>query len=419
MKKSNSQKEKPSILALGVNVTGSGFSRVLDTLMENLKTRYRIHYIGIGYRGEPIDKGWKIYPCNQEGGDLFGRYQAQRFIEQNRPEIVFILNDIWVMEHYEPMLKEFKDDLSIVTYTPFDGALKRDEMLIPFTVVDRFVVYKEFAKESTKRSLTRLSNKLGNLDFPEIEVIPHGVDTKKFYPLVPSVDTLFKGEKRLKAKQSIFPNEDHLPDSFIVLNANRPTERKRIDLTIEGFALFAQNKPSNVLLCLHHGIISDSEREKVINTAKQCNIMDRLRLNPCNKESSYVDDQKMNIIYNACDVGINTSMGEGWGLVSFEHAATGAAQIIPRHSGSEDLWEEGAELVEPTGPSAKPAYVNYPLEMNVVSPENIATALEKLYQDKEYLEAMSIAAYQTALKPQYDWKDIAWKWDSLFSNLLK
>jgi glycosyltransferase involved in cell wall biosynthesis len=147
--------------------------------------------------------------------------------------------------------------------------------------------------------------------------------------------------------------------------------------------------------------------------------MDRLRLNPCNKESSYVDDQKMNIIYNACDVGINTSMGEGWGLVSFEHAATGAAQIIPRHSGSEDLWEEGAELVEPTGPSAKPAYVNYPLEMNVVSPENIATALEKLYQDKEYLEAMSIAAYQTALKPQYDWKDIAWKWDSLFSNLLK
>ncbi len=412
------QKNKPSILALGVNVTGSGFSRVLDTMMDNLKIRYDIHYIGIGYRGDPIDRGWKIYPCNREGGDLFGRYQAQTFIENYKPDIVFILNDLWAMEHYAPMLKQFKNDLKIITYTPFDGVLRHHDLLQHFEVVDRFVVYKEFAAEMTKQSVAQLMKKKADFVFPEIEVIPHGVDTSIFYPYSPIQKEPFSNEMRLKAKQTIFPNEPDLVDSFIVLNGNRPTERKRIDLTIRGFARFAKNKPKNVLLYLHHGLIRDCERDTIINTAKKYGIMTRLRLNPINTEKAYVDDEMMNTIYNSCDVGINTSMGEGWGLVSFEHAATGAAQIIPRHSGSEELWEGAAELIEPEGTYDKPPFSDYPLKMFAVTPQKIAETLEKLYQDKKYLKSMSVAAYKTAVQQQYDWENIAGMWDRLFSTLL-
>ena len=57
---------------------------------------------------------------------------------------------------------------------------------------------------------------------------------------------------------------------------------------------------------------------------------ERLYLNPL--AGGIVDDRELNLLYNACDVGITTSMGEGWGLVSFEHGAAGAAQIVPDHS---------------------------------------------------------------------------------------
>ena len=34
-----------------------------------------------------------------------------------------------------------------------------------------------------------------------------------------------------------------------------------------------------------------------------------------------VEVETLNTIYNTADVGINTCKGDGWGLVSFEHAA--------------------------------------------------------------------------------------------------
>ena len=52
----------------------------------------------------------------------------------------------------------------------------------------------------------------------------------------------------------------------------------------------------------------------------------------------------LNRLYGACDVGVNTSCGEGWGLVSFEHALTGAAQVVPRNSVCEELWEGGGRV---------------------------------------------------------------------------
>ena len=56
-----------------------------------------------------------------------------------------------------------------------------------------------------------------------------------------------------------------LPDpenAFIVLNASRFDQRKRIDLTVEGFARFAAGKPANVRPRLHHAILGDAETDK-------------------------------------------------------------------------------------------------------------------------------------------------------------
>jgi hypothetical protein len=35
----------------------------------------------------------------------------------------------------------------------------------------------------------------------------------------------------------------------------------------------------------------------------------------------------INKLYSACDLGVNTAEGEGWGLCSFEHAGVGRPQV--------------------------------------------------------------------------------------------
>ena len=160
---------------------------------------------------------------------------------------------------------------------------------------------------------------------PKLGVIPLGVDTDTFRP----VGSRSEGEGRREARRALFPKVPELLDSFVVLNANRPWARKRIDLTVEGFAMFSRGKPAGVKLYLHHTLTSDFERRSTQKLLKRFQVEDRVILGGTAHEEPAVSGEQLNLLYNACDVGLNTAMAEGWGLVSFEHAATGAAQIVP------------------------------------------------------------------------------------------
>jgi glycosyltransferase involved in cell wall biosynthesis len=127
-----------------------------------------------------------------------------------------------------------------------------------------------------------------------------------------------------------------------------------------------------------------------------------------------VDDDKLNLLYNACDVGMNTSMGEGWGLVSFEHGAAGGAQIVPAHSACAEIWSGRAEMIPPAR-SYTPEFSV--LEMGEVSTEGAAQALENLYCDLRRRQALAQAAFQAAQNPEYAWDAIAARFDDLFAAM--
>jgi D-inositol-3-phosphate glycosyltransferase len=73
--------------------------------------------------------------------------------------------------------------------------------------------------------------------------------------------------------------------------------------------------------------MGDPEKDQIGSLVERFELKERVYLNPL--AGGVVDDRQLNLLRNACDVGINTSMGEGWGLAGFEHGATGAAQIVP------------------------------------------------------------------------------------------
>jgi D-inositol-3-phosphate glycosyltransferase len=122
----------------------------------------------------------------------------------------------------------------------------------------------------------------------------------------------------------------------------------------------------------------------------------------------------LNLLYNACDVGINTSMGEGWGLVSFEHGAAGAAQIVPDHSACAEVWNGRAEMIPPAR-RYRPEFSVF--EMGEVSAEGVAQALNNLYGNPQRRQQLAQAAYQAALNPEYSWDAVAGRFDGLFAEL--
>jgi glycosyltransferase involved in cell wall biosynthesis len=309
-----------------------------------------VHLLGIGYRGPECDlDGATLHPTNLEGGDVFAAFQAARAVEELDARVCLLVHDFWMLKAHLRTLAGGRAKL--VAYVPVDGRIVDGRFVEPLRALDRLVTYTEFAR----RELEAWT------DVP-VSAIPHGVDTKTFRPL---------GAR---------------PDGFVVLNANRPLERKRIDLTAEGFELFARDKPPDVQLRLHHALDGDGA----------------------------LPDEELNLLYNSCHVGLNTAMGEGWGLVSFEHAATGAAQVVPDVGPLRELWAGAAEVV-PAEDTGVPAFS--PLAMRSVSAEGVAAALERLYADREHLRAMSEAALENARQPRYSWDAIGEQWLALLDEV--
>src|SRR2546427_6522119 len=81
----------------------------------------------------------------------------------------------------------------------------------------------------------------------------------------------------------------------------------------------------------------------------------------------------------------------------------------------EELWEGSAVMLDATDGGNRS---NLAFHQKLVSDEAVANALERLYQDHDYRKEMSIAAYENATSPQYQWESIAQRWTDLFDDLL-
>ena len=394
-------------------MAGTGLTRAMHSIMRGLAAWHEIHFLGIGYAGDIIrEGGLTVYPTNPKGGDVFAAFQARRMIEEIQPGLIFIMHDIWLFEYYLRLLGPYRDRLKIVAYIPLDGKITNEEDAAPLAQADRVVGYTQFCREEFEGAFRRLREKDHTRDFPAVEVIPHGIDRDRFFPFPELKRLSFASAGRAEAKREVFGDRPDIAESFVVLNASRPDKRKRVDLTVQGFARFAAGKPANVRLCLHHAIMDDASELQLRSLIRQCGIVDRVTVNPLG--SRVVGDAELNLLYNACDVGINTSMGEGWGLVSCEHGATGAAQVVPDHTACAELWRGCAELIPPARSYVPEFSV---LEMGEVSPEGVARALETLYRDPVRRQRLSRAAVTVAQNPAHSWDVITRQFDDLIVRL--
>jgi glycosyltransferase involved in cell wall biosynthesis len=398
------------ILIIGDAVAPTGFARVIRSIFDPLKRDFELHQLATRYDGRPHDYNWKLYQASK-GKSPYGYDQVVPLIEEIQPAIVFLLYDIPYQRPYLAEILKASHRPRVVMYSPVESGPIAPELIKHLAGVTRYVLYTEYGRREIADTLNRVREDHPDFEFPALEVIPHGVDTERFYPL--SNDEGEIPGRRLDARRAMkLGDAEHL-EAFIILNANRNMSRKRIDLTMQGFAEFAHDKPANVKLYLHMG--TQDRGWNVLILAQRYGIFDRLIMTQADNTQPQFSDQQLNLLYNACDVGITTTTGEGWGMVSFEHGATQAAQIVPRHTALADLWAGAAEFVEPV---MKLTYEGNLTEAHIVSPKGVAGALQKLYVDREYRERLAKAAYQNATKPQFKWSAVAEKWKRLLDETL-
>lgn len=385
------KKDKLKGLWISDLVVPTGFSRVSHGILRFLTEQMDITGVGVNYRGDPHNFTFPIFPAFL-GGDVYGVNRIVEILNRHQFDFIFILNDAWVLDHY---LSNIKSRVTaklptIVTYFPVDAECHAEEWYKNYDVVTKAFTYTEFGKKVVNAAAPDLN----------IGIIPHGTN----------LDIFFKRfTKREDAKIHLFGDQlrelGNPKELFIVLSANRNQPRKRLDIAMEGFSLFAKNKPNFVKIYMHAGVRDSSV--DIIKLSQRFGIGDRLILSGTGIGVQNLPDYRLNDIYNACEVGLNSSLGEGWSLTQTEHAVTGALQIVPNHSACAELFHDCGLLVEPV---AKWTLDNSMTVGKLVDPDGVAQALEIAYSDKKLRESLSEKAMKKFTDKKYLWETIAKTW---------
>jgi glycosyltransferase involved in cell wall biosynthesis len=399
---------KKKVLLVGDYLNGTGFHRVVAHIKNALKNDFEIHHVGIAYNGDVFtpEEGITIYPATSDKGGQYGHKYIAKLIDQIQPDIFFIVYDIIFVRYLLEALRHKTKHMLRGAYLALDGEiLKRRKMISPLKELDFCVWYTDFAHNHVQNILKEQRSLLSkSVDF---SIIPHGVESNHFYPI--SQDSK---EQRCIARKEIFPNLKNPDNTMIVLNANRPAPRKRIDLTLKAFAEFAKDKSSeDVKLYLHHSFKLEKFDHFTEQMIQDYDLQDYLLSSPLASEKDILTTEQLNLLYNACDVGINTCMGEGWGLVNFEHAATRAPQILPAHSCFPEIWKDSALWIT----SMEAEAVSFaPRQFYNINPYDAAKQLEILYRHPNIRQEFAQRAFENVTQEKYRWKVIESQWRQLF-----
>ena len=390
--------KKPKLLWVGDIVAKTGFARVTENVLSRIKDKYDIVVLGCNYHGDPspLRNDYVIYPASTRHQTApFGEERIREVVQAVAPDIVFTINDTWIINSQYNQIADFHKEgkFRFVGYYPVDSYGWIGGWLDTMPQWDLSICYTEFgAREIMACGFQK-----------PITVIPHGVTPKQFYP-----------KDKTECRKSLGLKTD----DFIVFNGNRNQFRKRIDITIAGFAEFAKDKPDTKLY-LHMGQ-KDQGWDVMPLFGRE---MRRRGLDPNGRiimtancfGPPDVEVDMLNNIYNAADVGVNTCKGEGWGLVNFEHASCRVAQVVPDHTSCKEIFEGYGKLIRCDHIDVD---VNYAREMPCPSHLHLAELLTSLYEDRKELERTAELCYQRATEEQFDWDTVAAQFDAAFQEAL-
>ncbi|MEU6662038.1 glycosyltransferase family 4 protein [Streptomyces sp. NPDC046821] len=375
------------LLIVGEGSQHTGYARVLRTLAVLLAHEFEVSFFCLMSSAGPTLAGVR---CSAPvlRGDPYGLEELPAVLSRVRPDVVLACHDPAILAAQTEVIRAH-GGTRIVLYLPLEWRDQDPSTLRDLASADRLVCCTDTARRWI-RAQTGLSAPI------VAEPIPHGVDRQVFGPVDAEGFPDPRAERtvaRVTARRLLGLNAAR---DTIILNANRDTPRKRLDVTLQAFAQVADETPHTRLI-LTHG-------QRLRDDARHPSLRDRVFIPDLPPDT----DSALNHYYNSADIGLNTCTAEGWGMVAFEHAATGAAQIMPGHPALCEIWGPAATFV-PFAPSEVDGY-------GLVAPADVADALLSLCRDRERADRLGEQARARACSAGFNWAGIARRWSALLGE---
>ena len=324
-----------------LNYTGYGIATY--NLLKNLRNKCEIHYLGINNTNnyQNIDELKNLENITihyikdvRKYNELIGLDVIIDVVNNVKPDIIISFNDNHIIyDHFNEIIdKKRKEEEGekkkpkLVGYMPIDCEfILNDYFKNLENKTDYFITINNFSKNILENTGIK----------KDIFILEHIVlDLTSYCSL-----------SKIECRKYIFEkygyknngdNEDYR-DYFIILNFNNIQERKRLDITIDAFYEFYKKYPNDkIILILKKNENLNRYIDKYINNIIYKDFLKHIIFIDISVQLSF---NELSILYNSVDLGINTSVGEGWGLIPCEHAIFGVPQLIPDNTCSRELFE--------------------------------------------------------------------------------
>lgn len=348
--------------------------------------------------GRYVDSG-KLY-------DQFGRYMFCDLLIKNPTPYdgIFLLGDISTYTSIIDILKQTKIEnkkinrksFKSILYTPIDAALTKS-VFDKSEFFDLIVTYNDYSKNVIGKHRPDLK--------PKLRIQPHGVSTKDFYPI--------SKEDILEFRKEYFGAEN--AEKLIFINVNRNQPRKSLTTTILAFeeAKKINDTGRDMFLYLHCHAVDPMGQNLPEIIAQTSLVMgkDVMIAPDAFWETQYgTSVSELNKIYNAADIFITTTLGEGWGLSVTEAMACRLPTILPQNTSFIEIGDKGKRCHS--------IEAQYP----IVLQDNI---IRSMSDADDVAEVMIDAAKQRIIGADVKMIDAAenyvksLKWDGIAKNFIK
>ena len=366
----------------------TGYAKVSYNLLRQLATLApKVKTYHFGFQRHPahasirkVPDGVSVYDAaaNEEPKeDGFGFNKIAEYLDMVNPDVVMIYNDPLTIYRFMEGMKyqAGKSPYRLWVYLDqvyegiapvlLDGIRRNAERVYCFS-------------EAWKRAFLEYG------PAPDVRVLEHAVDSAVF--------SRMPSDAKVATRVSV-----NIPkDAIVVLNANRNSQRKRLDLSIQGFVRALVKNPR-----LHLMLVTNLSPQTGAYYDVQRIYMEELNLHGLEaftyirnlvlvdtSPPNVIDDDGINQLYNVADIGLNTSDGEGFGLCQLEHLFTGAPQVVTGlASYSAFLNDSVAIQVPATGRAYFAGGMPHGHWYPTFRPEDIASALETMVSQLEEKKA--------------------------------
>lgn len=416
------------VLFLGDYNCHTGFATVSHNIKKELKNNFgkniQLDIIAINYFGEPYTEEDGTYVISAVKSatkkDDFGRLTFLKILkESNEYDGIFIIQDLGVILPIVPILKTIKEEkiannkkqFKSIFYFPVDAPLV-EKLTEGLEFFDSIVAYTEYGRNEVLRLRPELKKK--------IKVIPHGNNPKQFFPLPQN--------EVLEFRKEYFGNN---ADKFIITNVNRNQPRKDIPTTIFSFIEAKKQweehqieKQPFLYLHLHP---KDPMGWDIRCILAQTDLIEGedYKLLDIHLANNGASVEMLNKIYNASDVYLTTTLGEGWGLTLTEAMATKTPIICPKSTSFIEMTDNGkrAYTLDNLIPTSTTFDSTIRQQCDYIEVADtilyIAKGLQGDYENLNFLEN-----YNNRIESAYkwmqglDWKIISKVWVDLFKKTL-